>query len=454
MADIRAAGTADALQAAIGYGAVAVRLADPLKLALAVIALDGQVERLLLLSSDMSDAEARDLLAQFGGDALLTDTLSESGRDGPEIIWRKTPKPGKGADTPPTSRVTTEWIFATSGTTGTPKLVAHSLASLTRTTKLFTGAPRRWGQMYNIARFAGIQVFLQGLTGGSLLLPTADTGLPEQLVFLAAKGCTALSATPTLWRKILMTPGHEVLPLEQVTLGGEIADGAILSALTRTYPAARVVHIYASTEAGAAFSVRDGRPGFPVSYLHDAPGGVRLKVVDGRLFVRTRSTRATYLNRQEAFADAEGFVDTGDRVEIDGDRCLFLGRENGAINVGGNKVYPEEVEHVLLAHPAVDLRAGFGAQKPDHRPACRRRGRGGAGRRSGRLAGGAQNLVRGPSAALETASHDPCGGATGGFSRRQDRSGADLIYSAISECGDRYLLTIWSSCKGVKGLEI
>jgi acyl-CoA synthetase (AMP-forming)/AMP-acid ligase II len=42
-------------------------------------------------------------------------------------------------------------------------------------------------------------------------------------------------------------------------------------------------------------------------------------------------------------------------VEIDGDRCLFLGRENGAINVGGNKVYPEEVEHVLLAHPAVDL---------------------------------------------------------------------------------------------------
>ncbi len=355
VADIRAAGTADALQAAIGYGAVAVRLADPLKLALALITLDGQVKRLLLLSSDMSDAEARDLLSQFGGDALLTDMPSEGGHDRPEVVWRETPKPGEGTGVPVTSRIPTEWIFATSGTTGTPKLVAHSLASLTRTTKLFAGASRRWGQMYNIARFAGIQVFLQGLTGGSLLLPAPDAGLPEQLAFLASKGCTALSATPTLWRKILMTPGHEVLPLTQVTLGGEIADGAILSALVRTYPAGRVVHIYASTEAGTAFSVRDGRPGFPVSYLQDAPSGVRLKVVDGRLFVRTRHARATYLNRQEAFADADGFVDTGDRVEIDGDRCLFLGRENGAINVGGNKVYPEEVEHVLLAHPAVNL---------------------------------------------------------------------------------------------------
>lgn len=355
VADIRVAKTVDALQAALKYNAVAVRLADPLKLALAIIALDGQVKRLLLLSSDMSDAEARDLLAQFGGDALLTDMPSEDGQDRPEIVWRETPKPGKGADVAATPRVTTEWVFATSGTTGTPKLVAHSLTSLTRTTKLFSGAPRRWGQMYNIARFAGIQVFLQGLTSGSLLLPRSDMGLPEQLGFLTANGCTALSATPTLWRKILMTPGHETLPLAQVTLGGEIADGAILSALARTYPAARVVHIYASTEAGTAFSVRDGRPGFPVSYLHDAPGGVRLKVVDGRLFVRTRNTRATYLNREEAFADADGFVDTGDRVEIKGDRCLFLGRENGAINVGGNKVYPEEVEHVLLANPSVDL---------------------------------------------------------------------------------------------------
>ncbi|MBV9038701.1 MAG: hypothetical protein JO182_29710, partial [Acidobacteriaceae bacterium] len=50
-----------------------------------------------------------------------------------------------------------------------------------------------------------------------------------------------------------------------------------------------------------------------------------------------------------------GFVDTGDIVELRGDRYYFLGRRNGVINVGGLKVYPEEVEAVINRHPAVRM---------------------------------------------------------------------------------------------------
>ncbi len=355
VADIRAGLKTELFQLVLQFDHVAVRLADPLKLSLALIALDGQVKRLFLLPSDVSDAEALDLLGQFDGQALLTERPLETEAGITQIMWTEKPAPAGAVSRSVKPRAITEWIFATSGTTGIPKLVVHTLTSLTRTTKAFSGAPRRWGQMYNIARFAGIQVFLQGFLGGLLLLPDAYSALPDQLDFLTINGCTALSATPTLWRKILMTPGHEALPLSQVTLGGEIADGAILSALALSYPVARVVHIYASTEAGAAFSVSDGQPGFPVSYLQEAPGGVILKIEDGRLFVRTRDGRSGYLNRNEDFAGEDGFVDTGDRVEIEGDRCLFLGRENGAINVGGNKVYPEEVEQILLRHPDIEL---------------------------------------------------------------------------------------------------
>ena len=355
VADIRAMQMSGALQAALRFDRVAVRLADPLKLALALVALDGQVGHLLLLASDMSDSDVHTLQTQFGGEGLLTDLPLEAETGDVRILWTETPVPSGGQVGTGKPRIVTEWVFATSGTTGTPRLVAHTLASLTRTTKMFSSVPRRWGQMYNIARFAGIQVFLQGVLGGTLLLPAPDASLPEQLAFLVANDCTALSATPTLWRKILMAPGHETLSLAQVTLGGEIADGVILSVLARSYPAARVVHIYASTEAGMGFSVRDGLPGFPTRYLNEPPSGVHLKIVDGRLFVQTRTERATYLGREEVFAGEDGFVDTGDRVEIDGDRCLFLGRENGAINVGGNKVYPEEVEHVLLAYPGIEL---------------------------------------------------------------------------------------------------
>jgi acyl-coenzyme A synthetase/AMP-(fatty) acid ligase len=53
--------------------------------------------------------------------------------------------------------------------------------------------------------------------------------------------------------------------------------------------------------------------------------------------------------------DDEGFVDTGDMVELRGDRYHFLGRRHGVINIGGLKVYPEEVEAVINRHPAVRM---------------------------------------------------------------------------------------------------
>ena len=56
-----------------------------------------------------------------------------------------------------------------------------------------------------------------------------------------------------------------------------------------------------------------------------------------------------------ALTDDEGFVDTGDMVERRGDRYYFLGRRSGIINVGGLKVYPEEVEAAINRHPAVRM---------------------------------------------------------------------------------------------------
>ncbi len=70
------------------------------------------------------------------------------------------------------------------GTTSTPKLVAHTLQSLTRPTKrdLSRGAELRWGLLYDLTRFAGLQVYLQALAGGSLLLlPTAGALVPQHM---------------------------------------------------------------------------------------------------------------------------------------------------------------------------------------------------------------------------------------------------------------------------------
>ena len=253
------------------------------------------------------------------------------------------------------------WVLPTSGTTGVPKLVAHTLASLTRSAKgdLSRGREYRWGSLYNLTGFAGLQVFLQSWCGGScLILGRQSPSLSDRVADLIAGGCTALSATPTMWRKLLMAcpVAVEKLLLRQITLGGEIVDQKILDALQRAFPGARITHIYASTEAGVGFAVRDGLAGFPASYLDHPPRGVRLAVDDqGQLLLRADCDEQEYVDGTAQLKRADGFVDTGDLVTRRGDRFYFLGRANGTINVGGNKVHPEEVEGCLLGCEGVQF---------------------------------------------------------------------------------------------------
>jgi acyl-CoA synthetase (AMP-forming)/AMP-acid ligase II len=251
----------------------------------------------------------------------------------------------------------TKWLLTTSGTTGVPKFVEHSVESLTRRIRPSVDSPEpppHWGLLYEWSRFAGLQVVLQALLSRAVLVAPGPRAVTEQIAVLAAEGCTHLSATPTVWRKLLMTPHVEQLPLRQITLGGEIADQDVLRALAQRFPNARITHIFASTEAGAAFSVSDGRPGFPRRYLDTPPQGIQLAIREGRLHVRNELVAGEYIGG-DRFRDEDGFVDTGDEVAIDGERVRFLGRASGVINVGGDKVHPETVETVLLEHPDVAM---------------------------------------------------------------------------------------------------
>jgi acyl-CoA synthetase (AMP-forming)/AMP-acid ligase II len=100
------------------------------------------------------------------------------------------------------------------------------------------------------------------------------------------------------------------------------------------------------------FSVNDGRAGFPAAYLQAAPGGVRLKLRDGILWLRPPVPTPPGPGIE---VDEDGYVRSGDMIEERGDRLIFLGRENGLINVGGVKFYPETVENVVKGVPGVAL---------------------------------------------------------------------------------------------------
>ncbi len=152
-----------------------------------------------------------------------------------------------------------------------------------------------------------------------------------------------------------MSGSAQNLNPQYVRLSGEIADQAILDHLRAFYPQAKVAHAFASTEAGVAFDVRDGLAGFPASVIGSG-GGVEMKVEDGSLRIRSPRTAARYIGPHAGIlADADGFIDTGDMLELREGRYYFAGRRDGVINVGGLKVHPEEVEAVINRHPAVQM---------------------------------------------------------------------------------------------------
>jgi acyl-coenzyme A synthetase/AMP-(fatty) acid ligase len=154
---------------------------------------------------------------------------------------------------------------------------------------------------------------------------------------------------------VLRSPSVNKIMPAYVRLSGEIADQAILNQLQRQYPEATVAHAFASTEAGVVLEVNDGAMGIPANAIGQTPH-VEMKVEDGTLRVRSNRNASGYLGKHSLpLKDAEGFVDTGDVLELRDGRYYFAGRRDGAITVGGLKVHPEEVEAVINRHPEVDM---------------------------------------------------------------------------------------------------
>jgi acyl-coenzyme A synthetase/AMP-(fatty) acid ligase len=346
---------------------VLIATKSQLTTALALIELDGIARRLAILPPDAASEHLSALMAAAEVDAVVVEEGAPA-RAALDRVMRVTCAPSIApAAAPSASRVRTEWVLLTSGTTGVPKLVGHDLAALTAAMKARSPADGAsvWGTFYDIRRYGGLQIFLRAVHGGaSLVLSSTDEPVAEHLARLAEHGVTHLSGTPSQWRRALMNPAIRTIAPRYVRLSGEIADQAILDTLHSAFPQAAVGHAYASTEAGVGFDVNDGRSGFPADYIGVARNGVEMKVVDGSLHIRSRGTAFGYVGHGQPLTDAEGFVDTGDVVELRGDRYYFAGRKGGIINIGGLKVHPEEIEAVINRHPQVRMSLVRSKQSP------------------------------------------------------------------------------------------
>ena len=232
--------------------------------------------------------------------------------------------------------------FFTSGTTGHPKLVIKSAKEIMKhIQKKNTIRPKKlcWGLLYDSEKMAGVQVLLSAyLRNEDIYCPDPSESPHSKIDLFSKFEVTALSATPSMYKYLLQFSEFSKLNLVQITLGGESSDSALLKRLIHTFPLANIRQIYASTEIGEIFTVRDGQAGFPLEFLYPKHGDEYLRIdTDGNLLVK----RDDYWHN------------TYDLVEIRGERVNFIGRSDSILSIGGKKVDPIRIQSALLSIPMI-----------------------------------------------------------------------------------------------------
>jgi acyl-coenzyme A synthetase/AMP-(fatty) acid ligase len=346
---------------------VLLAVADQLVSGLAMTEIDGVARRMLLCPPDLNAGHLQTLIEDAGIDAVVTDQPARWTGAAIDLVVTA------GAPAPAAAKVqterATEWLMLTSGTSGVPKIVRHTLEGLSGAIIAdgqAHGGSAVWATFYDIRRYGGLQIFFRAIIGGgSMVLSEPGEPIGDHIARLRARGVTHISGTPSHWRKLLMSGSASGFAPRYVRLSGEIADQAVLDGLSRAFPAASVGHAYASTEAGVGFAVNDGLEGFPATLVGESRDGVEMDVKDGSLRIRSTRTALAYVGRHAAdLADSDGFIDTGDMVEKRGDRYHFVGRRGGIINIGGLKVHPEEIEAVINRHAEVRMSRARSRRSP------------------------------------------------------------------------------------------
>ena len=240
----------------------------------------------------------------------------------------------------------------TSGTTGVPKTIEHSVESITRNIKSddrFRG--NVWGFAYNPTHMAGIQVFFQAFFNGNTLVNIFGLGKQDILKSIEKFGISHISATPTFYR--LLVPSSTTFPtVKQITFGGEKSDKALHQKVAEIFPEAKIRNVYASTEAGALFASKDDGLVIPEAMKE------KIRIEEGELLIHK-----SLLGKASAFNDENAWYASGDMIEfLDEQEQVFriLARKSEMINVGGYKVNPNEVEAALRSMEGIQESKVYG----------------------------------------------------------------------------------------------
>lgn len=230
----------------------------------------------------------------------------------------------------------------TSGTTGQPKRISHDVKNIIRTVKIDDSKKNNiWGFAYNPTHIAGIQVFFQALFNLNPIVNLFGLARVDILDLIDKFNISHISATPTFFR-LLLPITRKFYSVKRISYGGERFDNSVAKELTTVFPNAKMLNIYASTEAGTLLASS--------SDVFEIKNEFKdlIKISNNELLVHVK-----LIGDSQLFAGRQKWYHTGDIVEfIDNSKLKFriVGRKNEMINIGGYKVNPLDVESILNEH--------------------------------------------------------------------------------------------------------
>lgn len=236
-------------------------------------------------------------------------------------------------------------VLFSSGSTGKPKAILHSLPELLNKFR----KPRHCYRTLTFLLFdhiGGFNTLFYTLANLGCVVAAADRSVPSVCAVIEKHRVELLPTSPSFLNLMLLSGAHEsydLSSLKLITYGTEVMPERTLRMANAAFPKARFLQTYGLSELGILRSKSESDESLRVRI-----GGedYETRVTDGRLQIRAQSSMLGYLNAPSPF-DEDGWFDTGDSVIREGDYYRILGRQSDIINVGGQKVYPAEVEQVI-----------------------------------------------------------------------------------------------------------
>ena len=172
-----------------------------------------------------------------------------------------------------------------------------------------------------------------------------------------------LPASPTFLNLILLSEAYkkfDLSTLKVITYGTEPMQEVVLKRFHALLPDVRLQQTYGLSELGV---LRSKSKSSDTLWVKVGGEDFETRIVDDVLHIKARSAMLGYLNHPNPFTP-DGWFNTGDIVDVDGEYVRFRGRKSEIINVGGAKVHPAEVESVLQEIEEVAAAAVYGANNP------------------------------------------------------------------------------------------